>query len=235
MSVESSLSLRYQKAGWLTWAALTVVVTLVVARSIAIGDERSVTPSYRSAVWNWFAGEPLYNMQGHGFLYLPQAALVFAPWAMLPHAASELVWRWSMIAVLAASVVRLTRLLNRDGRWFFAVSAVTTVLAWGCARNGQSTLLITGMMILAVADLSEQRWWRATLLLTLAFAFKPLVIVLILLAGVLYPHMSWRLALGMAFVAVLPFLTQRPEYVLSQYVACQENLKITFEVGETGH
>lgn len=235
MSVESSLSIRYQKAGWLTWAALTVVVTLVVARSIAIGEERSVTPSYRSAVWNWFAGEPLYNMQGHGFLYLPQAALVFAPWAMLPHAASELVWRWSMIAVLAASVVRLTRLLNRDGRWFFAVSAVTTVLAWGCARNGQSTLLITGMMILAVADLSEQRWWRATLLLTLAFAFKPLVIVLILLAAVLYPHMSWRLALGMAFVAVLPFLTQRPEYVLSQYVACQENLKITFEVGETGH
>ena len=88
-------------------------------------------------------------------------------------------------------------------------------------------------MILAVADLSESRWWRATILLALAFAFKPLALVLILLAGVLYLPMSWRLAIGMILVAIVPFATQRPDYVISQYLACRENLQITFEVGET--
>jgi alpha-1,2-mannosyltransferase len=235
MSSETPLSVRYQRAGWLTWFVLAAVITIVVGLSIVRDQERSVTPSYRDAVWHWFAGEPLYNMQGHGFLYLPQAALVFAPWAILPHAACEIVWRWSIIGVLAISVARLTRLLQGDGRWFFAISASSAVLAWGCARNGQSTLLITGMMILAAADLSESRWWRASLLLTLAFAFKPLAVVMIMLAAVVYPRTSWRLAIGLCLVAVVPLLTQRPDYVLSQYRACYQNLQITFDVGETSY
>lgn len=233
MSIETPTQGLYRKAGWLAWLTLVSVITVTIVYSIAVGQERSVTPAYRSAVVNWFAGRPLYNMQGHGFLYLPQAALTFAPWAMLPHTACELVWRWSTIGVMAASVARLTRLLNGDGRWFFAISASAAVLAWGCARNGQSTLLITGLMILAVADLSEARWWRATLLLAVAFAFKPLAIVLILLAAVVYPQMSWRLAIGLLFVAIAPFATQRPDYVISQYRDCVRSLQITFHVGET--
>ena len=234
MSVDAQLLSRYRQSSWWSWLALTGVVTFAVLMSIMVGQERSVTPAYQSAVVHWCAGEPLYNMEGHGFLYLPQAALTFAPWAVLPHTASELVWRWCMISLLAASCIRLTRLLGGDERWFFAISASSVVLAWGCARNGQSTLLITGLMILAAADLSEARWWRATLLLSLAFAFKPLAIVMILLAGAVYPRMSWRLAIGLLFVAIVPFLTQRPDYVISQYRACVQNLEITFEVGETG-
>ena len=234
MSVDTFSLSRYRHSSWWSWLALTAVVTFTVVVSIVKGQERSVTPAYQSAVVHWFAGEPLYNMEGHGFLYLPQAALTFAPWAMLPHSASELVWRWCMIGVLAASCIGLTRLLGGDDRWFFAISASSVVLAWGCARNGQSTLLITGLMILAAADLSEARWWRATILLSLAFAFKPLAIVMILLTAVVYPQTSWRLAIGLLFVAVVPFLTQRPDYVISQYRACVQNLEITFEVGETG-
>jgi Glycosyltransferase family 87 len=234
MSVEVPSLSRYRQFSWWSWLALTGVVTFTVVMSIVMGQERSVTPSYQSAVVNWFAGEPLYSMEGHGFLYLPQAALTFAPWAMLPHTPSELVWRWCMIGVLGASCLRLTRLVGGDDRWFFAISLSSVVLAWGCARNGQSTLLITGLMILAAADLSEARWWRATILLSLAFAFKPLAIVMILLAAAVYPRISWRLAIGLLFVAVVPFMTQRPDYVISQYRACVQNLEITFEVGETG-
>lgn len=235
MSVETPLSQRYRSAGWFTWLLFASIVTFVVALSIVNGQERSVTPSYREAVWHWFGGEPLYNMQGHGFLYLPQAALVFAPWAVLPHAACEIVWRLSIIGVLAISVARMTRLLGGDGRWFFTASLASAILAWGCARNGQSTLIMTGMMILAVADASESRWWRAAVLLSLAFAFKPLAVVLIMLVAVIYPPMSWRLAIGMLLVAIVPFATQHPEYVLSQYRACHQNLQITFDVGETSY
>ncbi len=230
---QTPTSAMYRKAGWLTWLALTAVITAVVIYSIAVNQERSVTPAYRSAVGHWFSGQPLYNMQGHGFLYLPQAALVFAPFAILPHSLCEILWRWTIIGVLAASVAKLTRSLNGDGRWFFAISAASTVLAWGCARNGQSTLLITGMMIFAALDLGESRWWRATVLLALAFAFKPLAIVMILLAAAVYPQMSWRLAIGLLLVVVAPFATQRPDYVISQFQDCIRNLQITFQVGES--
>jgi hypothetical protein len=57
---------------------------------------------------------------------------------------------------------------------------------------------------------------------------------MMLLAAAVYPQMSWRLAIGLLFVAAVPFMTQRPDYVISQYRACVQNLEITFEVGETG-
>lgn len=235
MLVETISTSQFRRAGWWLWLTLTGIVCFVVGLSIQTGQERSVTSAYQSAVIHWFAGEPLYSMQGHGFLYLPQAALAFAPWAFLPHTASELIWRICMIGVLAVSISRLTRLLGRDDRWFFVVTAASVVLAWGCARNGQSTLLITGLMILAAADLSEARWWRASLLLAVAFAFKPLALVMILLAAVVYPQTSWRLVLGLIFIGLVPFLTQRPDYVISQYRACVENLDVTFQVGENGY
>ena len=233
MSIETTAWITHRKAGWFVWLTLAVAITCAVIVSIATGHERTVMPAYQSAVTNWFSGLPLYNMRGDGFLYLPQAALTFAPWAFLPHTASELAWRWFIMCVTAASVARLTRRLNGDARWFFAISSASAVLAWGCARNGQSTLLITGLMILAVVDISESRWWRATGLLCLAFAFKPLAMVLILLAAVVYPRMSWRLAIGLLLVAIAPFATQRPEYVMSQYRDCVQSLRVTVDVGET--
>jgi hypothetical protein len=87
--------------------------------------------------------------------------------------------------------------------------------------------------ILAVVELSERHWWRSTLWLAVAFAFKPLGIVLILLVGACRPQMLPRLAVGLLIVAILPFLTQRTDYALSQYLMCLENMKLTFHVGET--
>lgn len=222
----------YARAGWSAWFVLATIISLTVVYSIAIDQERSVTPAYRSAVMNWFTGQPLYNMSGHGFLYLPQAALTFAPWALLPHGASEVVWRLCIIYALAYACYRINEKLGGDGRSFWTISICTTVLAWGCARNGQSTLAITAMMMLAAIDLSESRWWRATVLLSLAVAFKPLAIVMVMLAAAIYPQVSWRMAIGMFVVAVAPFLTQRPDYVMSQYVDCVRSLQVTFNVGE---
>lgn len=225
---EWSVSTRYYIAGWLTWLTLAITISY----SVLMLEERSVTGSYRAAVFNWIEGKPLYNLRGHGFLYLPQAALTFAPWAVMPHETGEIAWRLFNMAVMAAAVVRLTKLLNGDGRWFFAISASSALMDWGCARNGQSTLLITGMMVFAISDLSDRNWWRAAAMLALAFAVKPLVFVLILLVAVVYPQVSWRLAISLLVAAIIPFATQQTEYVVEQYLACVESLKVTFQVGE---
>jgi hypothetical protein len=93
------------------------------------------------------------------------------------------------------------------------------------------TLAMGGMMMLAVVDLADQRWWRATLWLTLGFALKPLILVLTLLAAVLYPRTSWRLTLALVPLVALPFLTQRWTYVLEQYQQMVPALGNAAEVG----
>lgn len=225
-------STRARQAAWLVWIVLTVSICLVV---LLDKKERSVTPNYRDAVRHWFAGEPLYNMQGSGFIYLPQAALVFAPWGLLPKPVGEVMWRVTIMAVLAAGVLRWTRIASTDDRWFLVNSVACIATGVGCLRNGQSTLMITGLMLLATVDLQEKKWCRATVLLALAFAFKPVAIVMILLAGAIHPQMLWRLAIGMAVVAVAPFLMQRPDYVISQFIAFDQNTRVAFATGETGY
>lgn len=224
-------STKFSRAAWGVWIALTLVVCLVVVTA----KERSVTPSYRRAVENWIAGKPIYNMAGSDFIYFPQAALVFAPWGLLPVPVGETLWRATILGVLAAGVYRFTRLASADDRWFLINTFASAGTAAGCARNGQSTLIITGLMLLAIVDLHDHRWWRATLLLSLAFAFKPVAIVLILLIAAIYLQMLWRLGIGLLVVAVLPFLTQSPDYVISQFQACYENSQTAFQVGITGH
>jgi hypothetical protein len=223
----------FRWASWAIWLILVVGILSTVQGSISSGNQRTVVDIYRNASLNWISGKPLYAMTGHGFLYLPQGAIVFIPWGILPANVCEIVWRLSIILVAACSAVRLTQLFDGDSRYFFAITVATVVLGMGTARVGQSTMMIMGLNLLAIVELSEGHWWRSTLLLMLGIAFKPLGIVLVLLIGALRPQMSYRLALGMIVVALLPFLTQRPDYVLTQYQACLENMRQTFRVGET--
>ncbi|MBS0204937.1 MAG: DUF2029 domain-containing protein [Planctomycetes bacterium] len=232
MAEEAPPSPRIRQLAWLVWIALAIAMSLAVLPN---PRKNSVTPEYRKAVHNWIAGEPLYNMGGSGFIYMPQAALVFAPWGLLPEHLGEVLWRWTILGLLAAGVFRLTRLASGDDRWFLINSVASAAMAAGCARNGQSTLIITGLMILAAADVGEEHWWRAAILLALAFAFKPVAVVLLLLVAAIHRPMLWRLAICLSVVAVAPYLTQRPDYVTAQLTACFENSRIAFSKGETGY
>ena len=75
------------------------------------------------------------------------------------------------------------------------------------------------------------RWWRATLWLALGVAVKPLAIVLVLLVMAIERPMTWRLLLGMIVLALSPFLTQHPAYVIQQYTACLNNMTTAAHVG----
>jgi alpha-1,2-mannosyltransferase len=224
-----------RRVAWAAWIGMAIVIGLILYFDDLNGRERSVVPNYRAAVVNWIAGNPLYNMGGSGFVYAPQCALVFVPWAMLPKPYGEIVWSWTILAVLAVGVFRLTRMVSHDDRWFLISTVVTAAISAGCARNGQATLIITGLMLLATVELKAEHWWRATVLLALAFAFKPVSFVMILLVAVIYRPMMWRLAVATLFVGIAPFLVARPEYALTQCVAFYENSHIAFKDGETGY
>jgi hypothetical protein len=218
------------RRAWIGW----LVLFLATAAIIASGSSRTVVPAYREGAVSWMAGETIFKHPGvGGFVYLPQAAVLFLPLALLPAAAGEVVWRLFNIGVYALGILQFARLARGpSGRELFPLMTLVTLpLAWDCARNGQATLIITGLMLLAVADIAASRWWRATLWLALAVAFKPLAIVLVLLVMTVDRPMTGRVLVGMLAIALVPFLTQRPEYVAEQYAAFWSSLTKAAHVG----
>jgi len=147
--------------------------------------------------------------------------------------AGEVLWRLVNIGVFAVGIFQFARMVRgSSGKALFPLMTLVTLpLAWDCARNGQATLVITGLMLLAVVDIARTRWWRATLWLCLGVAVKPLVIVLALLVLVIDRPLSWRLPAGMVVTALFPFLTQHPGYVLDQYAAFWSSLTKAVHVG----
>ncbi len=225
---------RAERFAWAGWVALFLVMAAIIAHD----STRSVLAVYRFGSTQWIAGRTLYEFTGiGGFTYLPHAAILFIPFALLPPLAGEVLWRLLNIAVFAVGLSGFARLAGeRSGKDLFPLMTLVTLpLAWGCARNGQATLLMTGFMLLAAADLARSRWWRSTLWLALAVAVKPLAIVLVLIIGARERHMTLRLAAGMALLALFPFATQHPAYVAGQYAASIQNMALSAHVGVVAH
>ena len=215
---------------WFGWAALFAVI----AAMIVAGNTRVAIPSYWIAALNWIAGKGLYDGTGvGGFVYLPQAAILFVPFALLPQVLCEIIWHAVNISTFAIGVHEFSQLAGKKTgiELFPLMTLVTIPFAWDCARNGQATLAMTGLMLLAVSDVAGSRWWRATFWLSLGLALKPLTIVLVLLIIVIERAMTWRVLLGMVAVALVPFLVQHPAYVFQQYSACFHNTVMAAHVG----
>jgi hypothetical protein len=217
------------RAAWIAWAALFATISIL----ILAGSDHTVVSTYRDAANQWFARGDIYTDTGHGFLYLPIAAVLFAPFSWLPPVACEIAWRFVAIGGFAVGVWRVCRLVDGgQSKGTFAVLTLASLPpALACARNGQSTLIMAGLMMLACVDLAERRRGWAVLWATLAVALKPLAIVLLLLAPFLDRRLIWRVALGIAIVLCLPFLSARPSYVLDQYLKCGQMFRASSHCG----
>jgi len=192
---------------------------IVICALVAWGPKRTVTPIYFNGARHWMAGSPLYDNTGTGFIYLPQAAVIFLPLAMLPVLAADLLWRCFTIGTYAWGIRRLSSLAERSSSipLFGLATLVAAPLPASSAKNGQATLPMAGMMMLAVTCMADRSWWRAAGCLTLAVSVKPLAVVLLLLSVAMYRPMIGRLLVAVAVAIAIPFLTQNPAYVQAQY------------------
>lgn len=217
--------------GWTIWVAFALFTAISQIPVPAFSG--NVFRVYRDAGCNWLAGQPLYDGTGNNFLYLPQCAVLCTPMALLPFHWSGFLWRIFNIGVFAVGVFRFVRLAGRDKppAMFPWVSLVVVLLSASAARHGQMTMMMGALMLLAVVDLVDERWWRAVFWMALGVAIKPLMLVLMLLAAVLYPRTSWRTALAMIVLVGFPFLAQRPDYVLEQYRLCVQMLQDAQNLG----
>ncbi len=225
---------RAARAAWGCWLALFIVTAAIIVHD----STRSTVPAYREGAVYWMTGRTIFADPGvGGFVYLPQAAVLFIPFALLPVVAGEVVWRFVNIGVFAFGIFRYADLGRRGPAedLFPLMTLVSLPMAWDCARNGQATLAMTGLMLLAVTEIAHERWWRAVLWLSLGVAVKPLAIVLALLVMAVHRPLGWRLPAGLAAMALFPFVTQHPSYVLGQYAAFWSSLTKAVHVGVVAH
>jgi alpha-1,2-mannosyltransferase len=212
------------RRAWYAWLIFGCVVGAVVARA---PDYRTVTPNYRDACHNWFAGQPIYAEGVHGFLYFPHAAILFAPFTYLPPPFGDVLWRVVSIGALAVAAWRLARLLNPATEpWaaFALITCLTIPPALASARNGQMNLMLTALTTFAFVELSRKHWRAGAYWLCLGAAFKPLMIVPIAVAAVVYRPVLRPLVSGWVALLAAPLLTQHTTYVWEQYQICVQKL-----------
>lgn len=201
---------------WATWGAFLLVLCMV---GVATGFKRHID-AYDFAAARWLAGEQIYSMGGTGFIYLPSSALLYLPFHWLGNPVGQIAWRCLNVGLLAWAIWRWSERSGRNALapLFGVTTALTMAVLWGTARNGQMTVLMTGLWLLGGLDFSDRRYWRATLWLGIALALKPLSLVIVGIIAVIAPReMSWRLALAGAAGLLFPFLCQQPSFVAEQY------------------
>lgn len=216
-------SLTPVRSAWMAWGVFAVVIAVAV---VADPMGRSVTPNYFRACRNWFGGLPLYEEGPHGFLYLPQAALLFAPFAYLPSPWGELAWRAAGMSALIAAMWRLALLLGQRRKAAVFLLATLTAIppALASARNGQMNLLLASLTALAFVALAARQRRAAAAWLCLGLALKPLMAFPMMVAAAVDRRIIPTLATGLLIVVAAPFLLHDPHYVWQQYGACLSKL-----------
>ena len=202
-------------------AGFWILFALIVGTIVAIQpDKRTVTPEYRQASEKWWGGsESPYDLTQVGYLYLPQEAILYTPFRILPKPVGEPLWRWAGLALLAVGLWRAAGVLapaNRD-RLFLGATLLAFPAALSSARNGQVNLHLAGLMLLTVADLARARWNAATLWLLLSVMLKPIALAPALLAAACYPALRPRLAGGLLLCLAAAWIHPDPSYVTLQY------------------
>lgn len=220
--------------------ALIVGVLLWVVPMLVLGGmsaarplHRSVTPSYHLATTHWWQHQNLY-VGPAGMNYLPHFVVLYSPFHFLPLRAGEVLWRFCAAAALAGGLWQLVRTLfaSEPDRPFCWATLLTMPLCMNSLRNGNANALFGGVMLLAIVALLNRRWWLAVGWMALATALKPLGIVLLLLAPLIYEPVRWRLPVAVIGLAVFPFLFANPAYVAAQYREAWHNLQACAAVSE---
>ncbi|MGD9897120.1 MAG: glycosyltransferase family 87 protein [Candidatus Methylacidiphilaceae bacterium] len=219
------------RPGVFLWLGYLAILALVVAQA----PEHAVTPTYAAASQAWWQHRNLYDLQSvHGFLYLPQSAILYAPFGLLPPIPREILWRTTNLAILASALARLARFLPRPSRSFVLLSLLTIPASLASARNGQTNLPLAGAMIHGFLEASNARWNRATLWLLLSLAYKPVAIVPYLLAGALYRRLLGSLLAGTTLFLALPWLFGPSGFVRDQYQLFFQKFLISGQPHEPG-
>lgn len=212
--------------GYLKLAILVWILTMgFICAGLVFGfSHRNVTPDYHTAVRKWMAGELVFG----SFHYFPQFIFMFFPFHILPTPLGDVAWRLLSSGLLAWGLWRLISLVDsrrNTSQLFFFATLIVLVPSFDALRNGQANVIFAAFTIHAAYSLAQSRWNAAAAWLLLALVAKPLGLVMILLAVLVYRDLIWRLAIGLVLFLAFPFVFGRAAYVWSQYSESMHHLR----------
>jgi hypothetical protein len=228
------MRLKAIRTGWLAlnwWERTAVmiwtVILVVVCIRVSISPRaHSVFPIFSTAGLHWRLGQELYYPQFFDpqldvFRYSPLAAAFMTPWSVFSDHVGSVLWRlFNAVLYLGALVwwakAVLPICLNRTQLALLLLLAVP--LSIGCLNNGQSNVLLIGLLLGSTAAVHTGRWNLAAGCMALAVLFKIYPLALGLLFSLIYPKkFGLRFVVALILGLSLPFLLQKSEYVARQY------------------
>ena len=227
------MSAAPQKRSWPGWTAAAfwlLIFLIITGDSVFHLYKHDTTPDYLYASRQWWQGRDPYTYNNHsGFLYFPQAAVLFTPFTWGPPELGEILWRAAVFGLYAYALARLARFFLCDGKrpdagTFLILSLLAVPSSMASLRNAQFDLPVAALVVLTAAEIAAERWKAAAAWLCLAVALKPLAVVPLLLFGALRGKLIPRLTAGLLIVLALPFLHGNPGFVAHEYVRCCETL-----------
>jgi hypothetical protein len=211
---------------WIIMAAAvwTIVVVACCVHALVKPRGNSLYPLYSEAARHWLAGKDMYGELAPGFdryRYSPLAAVLVAPFSVLPDGLGAALWRLLNAAVYLAGFAWFVRAVlpaTLSGRQRAILFLLIVPLSAGSLYNGQANVLVIGLLLAAVAAAKSDRWNLAAVCVAAACHLKVYPIAVGLLLAALYPRrFAARLALAVAAGAALPFAFQHLDYVVGQY------------------
>lgn len=214
---------RLERLAVLVWGG---VLLFVCVRVFITPATKTVYPIFSASARLWWSGIDTYepgrplDVQT-GYRYSPACSIAFTPFAIFPDSIGGVLWRLFNVAALLGALAWFARVClptRFTGQVYAGLTLLVLPLGLQSINNGQANLLVIALMLGTVAAVGQERWNLASTLLAGAFILKlyPLALGMVLIA--LYPRrLGWRIPLAVALSLAVPFLFQRPAYVLEQY------------------
>jgi hypothetical protein len=220
MDAKSAPAIKRRPWATVALALWTVALTVLLTRAGLQPHRLSSLATYLNGGAAWQTSSPLYT-DWRGFVYPPVIAWFFSILRDLPLTLAAVLWRaltagtflFGLGALLRSGVFRRIPPGSR-GLVFIAVLP----LSIGNIDNAQANPLIAGLMMLAVAAFQTESWTLCAFAAAVSIAFKIYPVALALLLCLLRPkQLSWRIALILLLLALVPFALQDVHYVSAQY------------------
>jgi len=233
---------RWQKIALAAWCIVLVVVCI---RAAIWPNTHTVYPIFSLASRNWLAGVNLYAPTHLDYYrYSPLVAAAFIPFGLLPIWLGGAVWRLVGAAVYAVALIWWCRFMtapsvkqqagevgfgqaqtSQDKNWLTLFFLLALPLSVDNLNNGQSNLLMIGLIMFSVVACGRELWSLAAVCAAAACLLKIYPVVIAMLLSVAHPRrFAPRFVIALAAGILLPFVLQRPSYVLEQYQSWAQQL-----------
>ena len=214
----------------LAWSILGIVFAGMALYLILNPTRTGVVPNYRFASTHWWISESMYPGGTHGFLYLPQFAVLFTPFNLIqPPVLGEILWRAMGFGLFGFALLRLAQIVSpttHDSRFpssqhapaFFLLVLLAVPASLASINNGQTNLPLSACFVLTFLAIRDRKWATAAALLTVCLVLKPLALAPWLLAFAVFPSMRLPLLCGVPALLVIGVIHPNLSYAWSQWM-----------------